>query len=161
MLFLSWYLIFASSLWLNFFFEWHIVCFEERNAWKFHLHRDVLVYIILTLFFVLTFHISGLICCPVFLSSSAAVEVFNALATGAEIAFYYCLLLWYRISMLYKTSRFFGTRWHGVTKFLYNASDGKILDQMFKTVFNFDLLISCCLSLIKEFAIMSKTFRTD
>jgi len=60
---------------------------------KFHLHRDVLVYIILTLCYVLTFHISGLTCCPVSLSSSAAVEVFNALETGIEFAFYSCLLL--------------------------------------------------------------------
>lgn len=28
--------------------------------------------------------------------------------------------------------------------FFYNASDGKILDQMFEIVFNFDLLILCC-----------------
>lgn len=54
---------------------------------KIHLHRDVLVCIILILCFVLKFYISGLICCPVSLSSTAAVEVFNALATGAEFAF--------------------------------------------------------------------------
>lgn len=63
----------------------------------FHLHRDVLVCIILTLCFVLVFHISGVICCPGSLSSSAAVVVFNALATGAEFAFYYYLLLWYTV----------------------------------------------------------------
>lgn len=133
-----------------------------RNAWKkFHLHRDVLVCIILALCFVLMFHIFGLICCLVSLSSSAAVEVFNALANGAEFAFYYCLLLRYRISVLYKTSRFFGTRWHVVTKFLHNASDGKTLDQMLEAVWFQSVNSLLCLLLIKEFAIMRKTFRAD
>lgn len=75
--------------------------------------------------FVLVFHISGVICCPVSLSSSAAAGVFNG-----DMGF-----------VLYETSGFFGTEWHVVSKLLCNDSDGKVLDQVFKIVFNFDLLI--------------------
>lgn len=109
---------YIRQLLMNDFFKMAYSMFWRKKCMKkFHLHRDVLVYTIPTLCFVLTLHISGLVCCPVSLSSSAAVEVFNALAIAAEFAVHCYLLLWYRISMLYKTSRFFGIRWHVVTKF--------------------------------------------